>query len=149
MAKSKLNPWYITGFIEGEGCFAITISKHKTKKLGIDARLSFEIELRGDEKPILEMLQSFFGCGRIYDLKYKRYGWMPHVKYHVRGLKEITEIIIPFFVKYPLKGKKAKDFKLFCEAAEIFRKKEHLTEEGIRELRNLRKFMNKNRPFGY
>jgi hypothetical protein len=48
-----LNPWYIVGFVEGEGCFAITISKHKTKRLGFDARLVFEIELRGDDKPIL------------------------------------------------------------------------------------------------
>ena len=146
--SKKLNPWYIAGFVEGEGCFAITISKHKTKKLGLDARLSFEIELRGDDKPILEMIRDTFGCGNIYDLNYERYKWMPHVKYHVRGMKAINEIIIPFFKAYPLKGKKSKDFYLFCEAAEIFNKKEHLTAKGIVKLENLRKFMNKRRPFG-
>lgn len=148
LIMNKLNPWYITGFVEGEGCFAITISKHKTKKLGLDARLSFEIELRGDDRPILEMIKDKFECGHIYDLNYKRYGWMPHVKYHVRGMKPINEVIIPFFKRYPLCGKKSKDFGLFCKATEIFNKKEHLTKEGIVKLEMLRKFMNKKRPFG-
>jgi hypothetical protein len=141
-----LNPWYIVGFIEGEGCFAITISKHKTKKLGLDARLVFEIELRGDDRPILEKIQKYFGLGNIYSLNYKRYGWFPHVKYSVHSLKALKKVIIPFFKKYKLKGKKAKDFKLFCQAVKIFDKKEHLTLKGIKKLKDLRKFMNKKRP---
>ena len=24
----KLDPWYIVGLVDGEGCFAVTISKH-------------------------------------------------------------------------------------------------------------------------
>jgi len=35
-------------------------------------------------------------------------------------------IINPFFKKYRLKGKKGKDFELFCQAAELFKRKEHL-----------------------
>jgi len=40
----KLPGDYVAGFIDGEGCFTITISRHKTKKLGVDARLHFQIE---------------------------------------------------------------------------------------------------------
>lgn len=54
-----LHEWYIVGFVEGEGCFAINISKHKTKRLKKDAWLSFEIELRGDDRPILERIKNF------------------------------------------------------------------------------------------
>ena len=143
-----LNPWYIVGFIEGEGCFAITISKHKTKKLGFDARMVFEIELRGDDKQILEEIKNYFGVGHIYNLNYERYGWFPHVKYAVHNLQDIKQRIIPFFKKYPLRGKKAKDFKVFCQALNIFEKKEHLTIQGLDKLKNLRKYMNKARPFG-
>jgi hypothetical protein len=49
-----LNPWYIAGLIEGEGCFCVTISKHKTKKLGFDPRLMFEVEMIIEDKPLLE-----------------------------------------------------------------------------------------------
>lgn len=143
-----ISPWYITGFTEGEGCFAILLTKHKTKKTGKDANLCFEIELRIDEKPILELIQKRFGCGRIVELRYDRYGWKPHVKYVVRKQKDIFFKVIPFFRQFPLRGKKGKDFLLFCEAAEIFKKKGHLTEEGITKLTKLREFMNDRRPIG-
>ena len=137
-----LKPWYITGLIEGEGCFCVSISKHKTKRLGVDPRLMFEIEIIIDDKELLQALHKYFGCGQIYILNYKRYGWRPHVKYAVKSQKDIFKTIIPFFKKYPLQGKKRKDFEYFCEAAEMFKKKEHLTEEGVTKLREIQSKMN-------
>lgn len=137
-----LNPWYITGLIEGEGSFCITISKHKTKKLGLDPRLAFEVEMIIDDKPLLDSLQAHFKCGQVYILSYERYGWRPHAKYATKSLKDIVEKIIPFFKKYHLQGKKKKDFELFCEASKIFLKKRHLTKEGIEELREIQSRMN-------
>lgn len=145
--RTKINPWYITGFVEGEGCFAILISKHKTKKLGKDANITFEIELRGDDKVILEDIQKRLKCGHIYELKYERYGWKPHVKYAVKSHRDLFYKVIPFFKKFPLRGKKEKDFLLFCQAAELIKKKKHLTENGIKNLEKIRLFMNERRPF--
>ena len=147
MAVYKIfSPWYLVGFVEGEGCFAITIAKHKTKRTKKDACLCFEIELRADDRPILELIQKRLDCGRIVTLNYQRYGWKPHVKFVVKKQKDIFFKIIPFFKRFPLKGKKAKDFELFCQAAEIFRKKEHLSEKGINQLLKIREFMNNRRP---
>lgn len=143
----KLNPWYIVGFVDGEGCFAITFSKHKTKRWKVDPQLIFEIELRGDDRPILEQIQTRFDCGRIYHLDYVRYGWMPHAKYAVKSYKDIIRKVIPFFRRYPLQGKKRKDFEKFCEAAEVFKQKGHLTEKGIERLHKIREGMNKRRPY--
>jgi hypothetical protein len=141
----KLDPRYISGFVEGEGCFCIVIAKHKTKKLGVDPRLVFEIEMIIDDKPLLEKLQNTFGCGHLYELRYERYGWRPHAKYSVNSQRDIFGVIIPFFKKYQLVGKKKKDFGYFCQAAEIFRKGEHLTPEGIEELREIQSKMNLRR----
>lgn len=141
-----LSPWYIVGFTDGEGCFAILITKHKTKKTGRDANLCFEIELRADDKPVLELIQKRLDCGRIVELNYERYGWKPHVKFVVSKQNDILYKVIPFFKKFSLKGKKGKDFELFCQAAEIFRRKDHLTEEGINRLLKIREFMNNRRP---
>jgi len=145
---AKLPSWYIVGLVEGEGCFAVTISKHKTKRLKKDVRLIFEIELRGDDKEILEKLQYTLGCGNLYYLKYERYGWKPHIKYAIKSHKEIFRFLIPFFKKYPLQGKKRKDFKDFCRVALLIKRKRHLTEEGIKKIEEIRKFMNERRPFG-
>lgn len=141
----KLRPWYVVGLVEGEGCFCIVISKHKTRRLGFDPRLIFEIEMIIDEKPLLENIRETLNCGEIYILNYQRYGWRPHVKFAVKRYKDIAKKIIPFFKNYQLQGKKKKDFDFFCQAAEIFQKNEHLTLEGIEKLRIIQSKMNLRR----
>ncbi len=138
----KLPGDYVSGFIDGEGCFTIVISKHKSKKLGVDARLHFQIELRADDKAILHDIQETIGCGRIYNLSYERYGWHPHVELKISSIDEITNVLIPFLQKHPLRAKKRISFQYFLSAVEIFKKKEHLTFEGIQKLREIRKNMN-------
>lgn len=133
---------YIAGFIDGEGCFTITISKHKTKKLGLDARLTFQIELRSDDLEILQEIQKTLQCGKIYHLSYHRYGWHPHVEYKISSFSEIVDKLIPFLEKYPLRAKKKYSYQCFLEAVELFKGKEHLTEEGIEKLRTIRAKMN-------
>ena len=137
-----LKPWYVVGLIEGEGCFCITLSKHKTNKTGFDPRLLFEIEMIIEDKPLLTKLQEFFGCGHIYILNYVRYGWRPHVKYAIKNQKHIEEILVPFFKRYNLQGKKKKDFDYFCQACEIFKRGQHKTIEGVKRLRIIQSKMN-------
>lgn len=139
----KLPGDYIAGFIDGEGCFTIIISKHKTKKLGLDARLHFQIEVRDDDLPIIQSIQETLGCGRIYNLSYERYGWNPHVEFKVSSLKEITEKLIPFLMEHPLRAKKRFSYEYFLQAIEIFKRKEHLTLQGIERLKLIRSKMNK------
>ena len=41
-----MDSWFVSGLVEGEGCFCVTISKHKTKKSGFDPEeLSGESEV--------------------------------------------------------------------------------------------------------
>lgn len=141
----KLDSNYIAGLIEGEGCFCVTISKHKTKRFGCDPRLIFEVEMIIEDKPLLEKLQNSLGCGQIYTLNYERYGWRPHVKYAVKNHADIQSKIIPFFKEYSLQGKKRRDFDFFCQAANIFSKNEHLTQRGIERLRLIQGKMNLRR----
>lgn len=138
----KLPCDYVCGFVDGEGCFTIVISKHKQKKLGLDARLHFQIELRDDDEELLQNIQETLECGRIYHLNYEKYGWHPHVELKVSSIKEIKNKLIPFFKEHSLRGKKRHSFELFVQAAEIFYSKEHLTKEGIEKLYAIRAKMN-------
>ena len=96
----KLPSDYVAGFIDGEGSFSVVIAKHKQKKLGLDARLIFGIELRDDDLEILQKIQNTLGCGRIYHLSYKRYGWHPHAMYKISSIREICHKLVPFLEKH-------------------------------------------------
>src|SRR3989344_6823893 len=136
--NSKLNPYYLVGLVDGEGCFSITFNNHKSNRL-VEVRLLFEIELREDDKEILERVRNTLQCGNIYHLTYERYKkWRPHYKYKVSNLKDITEKVIPFFRKYPLQAKKKNSFEVFSKVAELMLKKHHLKTEGIKEIHKLK-----------
>ena len=53
------------------------------------------------------------------------------IDYHVTKFRDIVEKIIPFFDKYPVLGVKQKDFSDFKLVAQIIKDKEHLTEQGL------------------
>jgi|1186.fasta_scaffold446113_2 hypothetical protein len=54
--------------------------------------------------------------------------------YHVRSVDHLNYVIIPFFLKYPLRGTKYLDFLSFKEAFFLISKAQHLTEQGIGSL---------------
>ena len=61
-----LDPNYIVGFVDGEGCFSISLNKNDDRLP--EVRLLFEIELREDDEPILQEIQNVLGCSKIYNL---------------------------------------------------------------------------------
>ena len=144
MKLSKLNPHYIAGFIDGEGCFTISIGRHSTLKNRIEVKLEFEIELRADDRMILERIKETLNCDNIYHLSYERYGWRPHVKYKVSKLSDFQEKLIPFLKKYQLQAKKKNSFRIFCEAVGLVAEKKHLSPEGIQMFRMLQREMRQN-----
>lgn len=143
--NSKLNPYYLTGLVDGEGCFCVSFNKHGDNRT--EVRLLFEIELREDDKEILERVKKTLGCGNIYYLKYERYKkWRPHYKYKVSNLKDISEKIIPFFQKYPLQAKKKHSFTIFTKVAGLMKEKRHLNKQGIEEIRGIRDSLDAGNP---
>lgn len=136
--RKKLNPYYVSGFIDGEGSFSVSFCKHKTLQRKIEIHAEFEIELRADDREILERILVTIGCGVIYDCAYERYGWYPHVKYKVSSTKDMEKYLIPFLDKYPLQAKKAKVYKIFREIILLIRNKTHLTDKGFNHIQKLR-----------
>ena len=118
--RKKLDPSYVAGFIDGEGSFSVSIGKHKTLKRGLEVRPEFEIELRADDREILERILITIGCGKIYDLSYERYGWYPLLDRH------------------PLQAKKAGVYRLFREIVLMVSRKEHLSDDGFKRITALR-----------
>ena len=132
--REPLDGAYVAGFIDGGGSFSISIGKHKTLSRVLEVRPEFEIEVRADDREILERVLVTIGCGRIYDCSYERYGWYPHVKYKVTSTREMEEVLFPFLDQNPLQAKKAESYALFKEIILSYRRKEHLTDAGFNKI---------------
>lgn len=118
----KISDDYIAGFVDGEGCFALSVRRdvrhERTSKATYYAwKASFAICLRSDDHFILDEIKRRFECGSVtYTVK------KATVRFQVSNVTELYERVVPFFKKAPLYGKKAKDFILWAEAVGILNK---------------------------
>ena len=93
---------WLAGFTDGEGNF------HGTNNHG----QAFRINLREDDKLILEEIKNRLGCGVIHFLKKTKYNpkQRNQYQYTVATLVDLINIIMPFFDKYQLRAKKKQDY---------------------------------------
>lgn len=132
-----LNPYYVTGFADGEASFSVTISPKPHLKVGWEIRPSFSISQNKASRGVLFKIKNFFGCGSIRPSRKDN-----TYKYEVRALEDLKNKIIPHFEKYPLHTAKRKDFKIFREIIHLMDKREHTTEEGFKRIITLLKDLN-------
>ena len=133
--NNKLNPWFVTGFTDAEGCFGLYIYKNDKIKTGWSISLVYQISLHKKDKQILEQIQNYFGVGGITS-----HG-STSLKYSVRSIKDM-QIIIDHFNKFPLITNKLNDYILFKLAYAILLKKEQLSLEEIKKLVSIKSSMN-------
>jgi len=132
------DPHWVVGFCEAEGCFYIKIWNSSTTKTG--QQVSFQFQLTQHSRDILLMnkLVTYLGCGKVGAVRKDLC-----CNFVTTNFSEITEKIIPFFLKYELKGAKALNFALFKEGATLVKNKEHLTTIGLNSLKEIKDKMNK------
>ena len=135
--QGRLDPWWITGFVDGEGCFSISIFKNVTTKSGVQIFPEFVVTQGAKSLAALEGLQSFFKCGKIYENRRSDNHRENLYRYCVRSFKDLEDKIIPFFEKHPLKTAKKHDFLVFCEVMVLIKNKIHLSSEGLEKIRTL------------
>ena len=98
--------------------------------------LKFSLKLRHQDKQVLDELQNFFGCGKVYIQRDKRENHSLCYRFEVQNKKEIFEKIIPFFEKNtPKLPSRKKDFELFKEIA-MLAKQDNVNLEEIQNLKS-------------
>jgi hypothetical protein len=130
-------PSYISGYVDGEGCFTVSISPRPTLLVGWEVRPSVSVSQNGDRCEVLLEIQDYFGCGTIRPDRSDR-----TLKWEVRNLSLIVTKIIPHFRRYSLRSGKGRDFERFAEICERMALKEHLTIAGLQEIVRLAEQMN-------
>lgn len=128
---------YITGFVDGEGCFSVSFSKRQKFKTGLEVRPSFSVSQHQRNKEIILFLQKHFNCGGVRFSKRDR-----NFKFEVRSIKDLNQIIIPHFLKFPLQTSKQKDFEKFRKICDLVKKNQHLNIAGLRLIIELASTMN-------
>lgn len=130
----NLDPYYITGFSDGESSFIISILKNNNYKAGYVVVPIFSIHLHIKDYLLLEHIKNYFQVGSLRrSLKNNKTG-NRSVIYTVRSLKDITNNIIPHFDNYPLLTKKRADYLLFKEVVNLMNQGKHLTTDGLKEI---------------
>jgi len=127
--------WYLSGFVDGEGSFNVSLRRNPGYKVGWQPVLSFNVSQK--EKTVLILMQNCFEGGII---KRRKDGLH---SYDMTNPKMIQEVIIPFFKKYQFFSKsKQENFLIFTKIVRLMSTKDHLTKTGFRKLLNLREKLN-------
>jgi hypothetical protein len=100
-----LDPWFVTGFVEGDGAFTYSTTWSGAQPL-------FSIRQRCDYGDTIRKIAEFFGIGKVYICK-SRLKTRTNVYYVVRRKRDLPKII-EHFDHYPMQGiKKRKVFEVW------------------------------------
>jgi len=127
---------YLTGFIEGEGCFYVGFSKRKDLPLGWQIITEFHLSQNPGGKNILKVFSDRLDCGYIkrnHPKSRRDKTWVLIIKN--RG--DLNQKLIPFFEKNRLQTSKFEDYKIFKETLRVIEKKKHLKINGFKKIVNL------------
>lgn len=120
---SNLNPFWVTGFVDAEGSFTMSIFSSRTAAIGWTIEPCFIITLHLRDIDILYAIKDFFTVGSVRVVG-------NCAQYRVRSRADL-KVIIEHFVKYPLQTSKALHFLYFCEILNYFNNKVHTKVEGF------------------
>jgi hypothetical protein len=131
----RLNNEWISGFVDGEGCFHVSVLKHPEMTVGYQVLPEFTVVQHERDKQILFALKEFFKCGVVRRNHGDR--WC----YRVRNLEHLNTLC-EFFEKHTLKTKKRIDYVQFRRIIYKMNNGEHLRLDGLRKIVDIAMRMN-------
>jgi hypothetical protein len=99
---------YLSGYVDGEGCFTVSVSQRTKMQTGWELRPSFSVSQNYNRAATLYLMADYFGCGTIRPDRSDK-----TLKYEVRSLNNLVNRIIPHFVEYPVLSEKRESFEAF------------------------------------
>ena len=143
---------WITGFVDGEGCFSIHFVKQPERanrmgyKTGFQVGHEFAVTQGAKSVECLQMLKEFFRVGDIY-LNRRFDNHKEHLyRYSVARRSDLLRVVIPFFQQYRLRTSKQFDFAKFVECMKVIEANAHLTVSGLLQIVEIAETMNHCKP---
>lgn len=129
--------FYLSGFVDGEGSFNVSLRRKADYHLKWQIVLSFNVSQR--DVTNLLTLKEILGCGIIKRRKDGVYSL------DITKPSNVILKVIPFFKRFPLRSGKLKNFAIFCEISDLMSKGNHKSKEGLSKILNLREILNLGR----
>lgn len=105
-----INPNYISGFIQSDGSFFVSIAKNQKSKFGLRVRPKLSLTQDLDSIIVLNKIQEYFKCGYI-TINHKTHS----AELVISSLSDLKNIIIPHIEKYPVYSSKQYSFLILKE----------------------------------
>ena len=134
--QERLDDKWIVGFVDGEGCFHVSINRNEKMTLGWQVLPEFRVVQHEKNQNILECLRTYFGFGSVVVNHGDR------KEFRVRKLDDLNKII-KFFNENKLRTTKINDFGYFSEIIDMMNSGEHLIFEGLLKIEKILPKMNR------
>lgn len=131
----NLSPDWVVGFVDGEGCFQVSVQSHPEMTAGYQVLPEFVVVQHRRDIQVLYALKRFFKGGVVRVNHSDRYA------FRIRKLEQL-ERVCDFFMSHPLKTKKNVDFRKFRKVILLMKDGKHLSREGLKEIIDLALQMN-------
>src|SRR4029450_7796141 len=87
---------WIVGFVDGEGCFSISVVRNAGCRLGWQVQHAFSVTQAASPRSALDLLVEAFECGRV--IENPRYGNHHELllRFSVKRRSDLVDTVIPF-----------------------------------------------------
>ena len=120
---------YISGFVDGEGCFCVSFQPSRRHRFGWEVRPSFSVSQNADRADLLPRIQELWQCGFIRPDRSDK-----TLKLEVRNIRDLVEKVLPHFREHPLMSSKQQDVVRFDRICRLVFEGKHLEREGFEEI---------------
>jgi hypothetical protein len=134
---------WAVGFVDGEGCFSISVVRNPGCRLGWQVQHEFSVTQAAPSRAALECLLEVFGCGRIIENTRTDNHRSPLLRFSVKRRSDLMERVLPFFEERPLVTAKQLDFEQFHAVLHFMQAGVHLSEEGLTAIARITESMNR------
>jgi hypothetical protein len=128
---------YISGYVDGEGCFCVSFQPSDRCRFGWEVRPSFSVSQNLDRSEVLYLMQRYWKCGFIRPDRSDK-----TLKYEVRSIHALVARVLPHFRQFPLMSSKQADFQRFATVCDALSARSHLTSVGFQQIVRLSMEMN-------
>ncbi|OGY94131.1 MAG: hypothetical protein A3J95_00560 [Candidatus Komeilibacteria bacterium RIFOXYC2_FULL_45_12] len=137
---------WIVGYVDGEGCFQVSIVRNQRTKFGWQVFPEFVVTQNEKSKKSLYFMKDYFKCGEVFINRRKDNHKENLYRYCVRSIRDLNEKIIPFFAINKLKTAKENDFIYFSKAIKMLVEQRHFKLKGIIRIAKIVQRMNRKIP---
>jgi hypothetical protein len=131
----ELSADWVVGFVDGEGCFHVSLNRHPEMASGFQVLPEFVVVQHERDVQILQALKRFFRGGVVR----RNHGDRHCLR--IRKL-DLLQQVCAFFARHPLKTKKHADFQKFHRILKLMEQQRHLVREGLLEIIDIAMSMN-------